>query len=228
MEYPCVVCERDVGDKEKALQCEMCENWEHVDCIERPDDALYEALVRGRTKCLSFLCTRCRKKGSLIKQFMKHEFEWAHVRDERLASARLLEQSEARALASETTISDLKEERDALKAEVKELTQRLIQLKKESSSRKTKSHKETKQESEPSDHESSESSSSSESFESVVSRTSTTPVRSASARSPHPQDLRKYPAEWRSFPASELRMEHLRCGSTISKKPQQTAAGLIK
>ena len=82
MEYPCVVCERDVGDKEKALQCEMCENWEQVDCIrecERPDDALYEALVRGRTKCLSFLCTRCRKKGSLIKQFMKHEFELAHV-----------------------------------------------------------------------------------------------------------------------------------------------------
>ena len=101
-----------------------------MDCIrecERPDDALYEALVRGRTKCLSFLCTRCRKKGSLIKQFMKHEFELAHVRDERLASARLLEQSEARALASETTISE--EERDALKAEVKELTQRLIQLK---------------------------------------------------------------------------------------------------
>ena len=86
---------------------------EHVDCIrecERPDGALYDALVGCRTKCLSFICTHCRKKGSLIKQFMKHEYELAHAQDERLASARLLDQSEAHALASEVTITDLSQE----------------------------------------------------------------------------------------------------------------------
>ena len=68
MEYPCVVCKGDVGDKERALQCEMCEDWEHVDCIkecEHPNGALYDALVRCPTKCLSFICTHCCKKGSL-------------------------------------------------------------------------------------------------------------------------------------------------------------------
>ena len=98
MEYPCVACKVNVSDTEKAIQCELCEDWEHMDCIrecERPDSTLYEALVRCRTKCLSFICTRCRKKGSLIKQFMKCEYELAHARDEQLASARLLEQAEA-------------------------------------------------------------------------------------------------------------------------------------
>ena len=60
---------------------------------------------------------------------MKHEYELAHVQDKRLASVQLLDQSEARALASEVTITDLKEEHDALKAKVKELTQKLLQLK---------------------------------------------------------------------------------------------------
>ena len=102
MDYPCVVCKEDVGNSDKAFQCELCEDWEHVDCIrecERPDSTLYDALVRCRTKCLSFICTRCRKKGSLVKQFMKCEFELAHAQDKRLASARLLEQAEARAQA---------------------------------------------------------------------------------------------------------------------------------
>jgi len=72
---------------------EVCEEWEHVDCIreyERPDSSLYDGLVRCRTKCLSFICTRCRKKGSLVKQFMKFEYELAQAHDERMASARRL------------------------------------------------------------------------------------------------------------------------------------------
>ena len=130
-----MACKVDVSDTEKAIQCELCEDWEHVDCIrecERPDSTLYEALVRCHTKCLSFICTRCRKKGSLIKQFMKCEYELAHARDERLASARLLEQAEARAQASEQTVVDLKQERDALQAKVQKLNDELSKLKKDS------------------------------------------------------------------------------------------------
>ena len=201
MEYPCVVCEGDVGDKERALQCEICEDWEHVDCIrecERPDGALYDALVRCRTKCLSFICTRCRKKGSLIKQFMKHEYELAHVQDERLASARLLDQSEARALASQITITNLKEERDALKEQVKELTQKLLQLKKESPSGETKVQEVTKHESGQSDHESLESSSS-QSSEDTISSASSAPVRSAPTRSPHPPGFKEISSRVEKF-----------------------------
>ena len=201
MEYPCVVCKGDVGDKERTLQCETCEDWEHVDCIrecERPDGALYDALVRCRTKCLSFICTRCRKKGSLNKQFMKHDYELTHVQDERLASVRLLDQSEARALASEVTITELKEERDALKEQVKELTQKLFQLKKESPSGETKVQEVTKHESGQSDHESSESSSS-ESSEDTVLSASATPVRNAPKCSPHPPGFKEISSRVEKF-----------------------------
>ena len=174
-----MLCKKDVGDTDKAFQCELCEDWEHVDPVrecERPDKTLYEALVRCRTKCLSFICTRCRKKGSLIKQFMKCEYELAHARDERLASARLLEQVEARAQASEQMVSDLKQERDALKAEVKKLYDELLKLRMDSPSRRTTAHAETKRESETSEHESA-SSSSSESTEDTTPRPMSTPVQ---------------------------------------------------
>jgi len=103
-----VICNKDVGNTDKAFQCEVCEDWEHVDCIrecERPDSTLYEALVRCHTECLSFICIRCRKKGSLVKQFMKCEYELAQARYEQLASARLLDESEMRAQTSEQTIT---------------------------------------------------------------------------------------------------------------------------
>ena len=61
------------------------------------------------------------KKGSLIKQFMKCEYELAHTQDERLASAHLLEQGEAHVRASEQVLADLKQECDALQTEVKKL-----------------------------------------------------------------------------------------------------------
>ena len=131
MEYPCVVCKKDVGNDDKAFQCEVCEEWEHVDCIrecERPDSSLYDCLVRCRTKCLSFICTRCRKKGSLVKQFMKFEYELAKAHDEQLASARQLEEAEARAQQSELTVGKLEYERDELQAEVKKLYEQLTKV----------------------------------------------------------------------------------------------------
>ena len=201
MEYPCVLCKVDVGDTDKALQCELCKNWEHVDCIrecERPDGTLYEALVRCHTKCLSFVCTRCRKKGSLIKQFMKCEYELAHAQDERLASARLLEQAEARAQTSEQALANLKQERDALQAEVKKLYDELLQFKKDSPSTKTTMHAVTKHESESSEDERL-ASSSSESAEDTISRRTSTPVQRSSAAHPHPPGFREVSSRVEKF-----------------------------
>ena len=224
MDYPCVICKRDVGDADKAFQCELCDNWEHVDCIrgcERPDGTLYEVLVRYRTKCVSFICTYCHKKGSLSKQFMKCEHEIAHAHDERLASERLLEQSEARVQASEQTIIDLKQECDALQAEVKKLTHELLKLKMDSPSGKTTALVVTKEEPEAPEHESLKSSSS-ESAEDTTSRRTST-----SARSPILRDSKKCPVAWRSLQARKLRMARSRCGSRILRKLPQIAGGLI-
>jgi len=131
MEYPCVVCKKDVSNEDKAFQCELCEEWEHVDCIrecERSDNTLYDGLVKCRTKCLSFICTRCCKKGSLIKQFMKFEYELACTQDERLASAHLLDQAETHAQANEQRVAELQQEHYELQAEIKKLFQLNLQL----------------------------------------------------------------------------------------------------
>ena len=123
MEYPCVLCKVHVGNTNKALQCKLYENWEHVDCVrecEGPDSTLYEALVRYHT--MFVICMHpLPKKGSLIKQFMTCEYELAHTQHERLASAHLLEQAEAHVRASEQVLADLKQECDALQTEVKKL-----------------------------------------------------------------------------------------------------------
>ena len=64
MEYPCVLCKVDVANMNKVLQCRLCENWEHVDCVrecEGPDSTLYEALVRSHNVC--HLYAHAAKKG---------------------------------------------------------------------------------------------------------------------------------------------------------------------
>ena len=75
MDSPCVVCGNEVQSAEKGFQCDLCEQWEHVDCIrrsDRPNEAVYEALVKRPCKALLFMCTRCRQKGSITKRLMQH------------------------------------------------------------------------------------------------------------------------------------------------------------
>ena len=92
MDSPCVVCGKQVESLEKAFQCDACDQWEHVDCIrrnERPDEELYEALVRRPSKAILFMCTRCRQKGSIMKRIMQLKNELTHAQSVQLASARL-------------------------------------------------------------------------------------------------------------------------------------------
>ena len=91
MANQCVSCKKDVAVEDKAILCDLCEEWEHVACVrqsDRPSEALYEAMVSCCTKALVFSCTACRKEGSIVKRLLKHELESARAEDERLASAR--------------------------------------------------------------------------------------------------------------------------------------------
>ena len=94
MENSCVTCSKDVGVEDQALMCDLCEKWEHVECIrlsDRPTEALYTELVRCRTRSLIVLCTKCRTNGSIMKRLVECEYQCARANDERLASARQLE-----------------------------------------------------------------------------------------------------------------------------------------
>ena len=59
-----------------ALACDICEEWEHMSCLRGPDkldEALYTALNNCRNKAILFVCTKCRKKGSVSKHLCKLE-----------------------------------------------------------------------------------------------------------------------------------------------------------
>jgi len=33
----CIMCEVDVKEEDQALQCDLCEGWEHINCIRMCD-----------------------------------------------------------------------------------------------------------------------------------------------------------------------------------------------
>ena len=76
--------------------------WEYMECVkehDRPDEQLYEALVRCPTsRSMLYMCSPSCKKGSIMKRFACNELELArvtgdlsHVTDERLASVHQIE-----------------------------------------------------------------------------------------------------------------------------------------
>jgi len=68
---PCSTCQAEVEDQDAALLCEICEQWEHIECIrvcDRPSLELYTLLSVTPSKALVFMCTACRRKGTLARQ----------------------------------------------------------------------------------------------------------------------------------------------------------------
>ena len=113
----CLTCRERVNSEDKAILCEICESWEHVACIrasDRPSEALYDAMVSCRSKAVVFTCTSCRKRGSIVKRIMQHEMDSARADDERLASARLLQQKGETVARLEAEVKTLRMERDDL------------------------------------------------------------------------------------------------------------------
>ena len=92
---PCVTCKEEVESDHQAMECDYCEQWEHVECVkerDRPTEELYQALVRCRgSKVIQYVCSRCRKKGSVSRIMLDKEYELTRVSDElaRAADAKL-------------------------------------------------------------------------------------------------------------------------------------------
>jgi len=73
------------------MECNLCDSWEHVSCIrecDRVDTQLYEALMKSRSKNVLYVCSKCRKLGSIGKRIRKLESDCERLASERLASAR--------------------------------------------------------------------------------------------------------------------------------------------
>jgi len=58
--FPCTTCQVEVRDHDQALQCELYEQWEHVECIkvcDRPSLELYTVLSVLLSNAIVFTCT---------------------------------------------------------------------------------------------------------------------------------------------------------------------------
>jgi len=91
----CSTCGDEVKNDDRALQCEICDMWEHQYCV-REEDRLTEDLYKSITICSSksivYACRTCRDKGSLGKRLFKLELECTRVNEQRLASKSLPEE----------------------------------------------------------------------------------------------------------------------------------------
>ena len=94
---PCSVCNEEVHNEDKALNCNVCDTWEHQDCIRQADrlsEELYQSITLCNSKSILFVCTACRQKGSLGKRLLKYELESARANKQLLASKRLLKEQQ--------------------------------------------------------------------------------------------------------------------------------------
>jgi len=92
VDYPCETCRKEV-ESNVTLVSDLYDRWEHVACIrqcEKLSEALYTALVGCRTKAIMYMCSICRREGSVAKKLLRYEVNRARANDERLASARQL------------------------------------------------------------------------------------------------------------------------------------------
>ena len=96
---------------------------------DRPDEGLYEALVRWPTsRSILYVCSPCRKMGSVAKRFACNELELtraqselSHATDERLASVRQIESQTNEIERLREEVRQLKVDKVSLNTRVQEL-----------------------------------------------------------------------------------------------------------
>ena len=85
----CGTCGYAVEPEQPALECNVCQRWEHVECLCQPDkidEKLYAAFMASPSKALVFYCTTCRHRGCIVKQLYKMQSDLAVAQEQRLAS----------------------------------------------------------------------------------------------------------------------------------------------
>ena len=193
-----MTCEEEVENSHKAMECSICEKWEHIQCVkerDRPDEQLYEAPVRCPTsRSILYVCSPCRKNGSIAKRLACNELEFARVKsdlsrvtEERLASARQIE-------SLNDELAQSREELERLRVENATLSERLKERTKDPSTVK----EEEKTSASSSDNESSSNDSSSETTDSSRrSRTRNRPRQSS--KDVHPPGFKEVRSRVKCF-----------------------------
>ena len=96
-ENPCSTCKKEVLDEEQALLCDICEWWEHLQCIkvcERPTIQCYNVLTELPCKSIVFTCSRCRRKGTLARWLFHSEVALKSTQVQKDVYERLLQEKQ--------------------------------------------------------------------------------------------------------------------------------------
>jgi len=62
LSYKCSTCSETVEMDEKAIQCDFCEKWEHLEYVreaDRPSEEIYVVMAACSVKCIMYCCSRC-------------------------------------------------------------------------------------------------------------------------------------------------------------------------
>ena len=60
----CIVYKKRVEDEEQYLECDLCDQWEHMECVwsvDTPSESMYKALIENRSKAILYVCSHCRQ-----------------------------------------------------------------------------------------------------------------------------------------------------------------------
>ena len=65
--YPCGVCSKKVGERMRALQCDICQYWNHIKC-DNIDPTYNEILKKPENKGRHHFCKPARRKSFHFKK----------------------------------------------------------------------------------------------------------------------------------------------------------------
>ena len=70
----CIICKKKVDDEEQGLECCLCDQWKHIECVwsvDGPSKSMYEALTEIRSKAILYVCSHCCKRE--LKHIIKRK-----------------------------------------------------------------------------------------------------------------------------------------------------------
>ena len=68
--YPCGVCTRLVKDEHKAVQCDICNFWNHIKC-DKVDPGMYQNLIKSDEP---YVCYKCREENVPFQKLSNDQF----------------------------------------------------------------------------------------------------------------------------------------------------------
>ena len=64
--FNCTICQVNVGDDERALSCDRCDEWTHCNCDTRITESIYTKALSDPSEVV-FICNNCMVIGANLQ-----------------------------------------------------------------------------------------------------------------------------------------------------------------